>query len=194
MLNFWYWKNSFQNRFNLTYMYIDDVFVHKQPRIQKLSGTDVSCWTWDQRYHREHHFCFLPRFTYCRSEGMANSTLPSTTNEMISISVHIEHEIFILKTKTIFSLLEFHFHKIFHSCIVIFNLRRTVAFLSLNLYDTPGLPPRMNVLFWGPGDIPGNYLNSYTSWNTLNRHSGSFMVDTGNLFSNMNSKSPAHEC
>ena len=28
-----------------------------------------------------------------------------------------------------------------------------MACLSLNLYDTPGLAPRMNVLFWGPGDF-----------------------------------------
>ena len=27
-----------------------------------------------------------------------------------------------------------------------------MAFLSLSLYDTPGLAPRMNVLFWEPGD------------------------------------------
>ena len=33
-------------------------FVHKQPRIWKLSGPDVSCRTWDQHY-REHHFRFL---------------------------------------------------------------------------------------------------------------------------------------
>ena len=37
--------------------------VHKQPRTRTLSGPDVSCWTWDQGHHREHHFCFLPRFT-----------------------------------------------------------------------------------------------------------------------------------
>ena len=29
----------------------------------------------------------------------------------------------------------------------IFHLRKPIAFLSLNLYDTPGLAPRMNVLF-----------------------------------------------
>ena len=39
----------------------------------------------------------------------------------------------------------------------IFDLRQPMAFLSLNLYDTPGLSPRMNVLFWGPGDFPVNY-------------------------------------
>ena len=37
--------------------------VHKQLRIRKLSGPDVSCWTWDQGHHREHHFCFIPWFT-----------------------------------------------------------------------------------------------------------------------------------
>ena len=67
-----------------------------------------------------------------------------------------------------------------------------IAFLSLNLYDTPGLAPRMNVLFWGPGDFPVSYSNRDTSRNAWNRHSGSFMVDMGILFSNM--KYPSHEC
>ena len=49
----------------------------------------------------------------------------------------------------------------------------------------------MNVLFWGPGDFPVSYSNRDTSWNAWNRHSGSFMVDTGILFSNM--KFPSHE-
>ena len=47
--------------------------VHKQPRIRKLSGPDVSCWTWDQRHHREHNFCFLPRFTTVDWEGWSTS-------------------------------------------------------------------------------------------------------------------------
>ena len=36
----------------------------------------------------------------------------------------------------------------------IFHHRRPMACLSLNLYDTPGRAPRMNVLFWGLGDFP----------------------------------------
>ena len=48
-------------------------FVHKQHRIQKLSGPDVSCWTWDQGHHREHHICFLPRFTAVDWEGWSTS-------------------------------------------------------------------------------------------------------------------------
>ena len=47
--------------------------VHKQPRIRKLSGPDVSCWTWDQGHHREHHFCFLPWFTSVDWEGWSTS-------------------------------------------------------------------------------------------------------------------------
>ena len=47
--------------------------VHKQPRIRKLSGPDVSCWTWDQGHHREHHFCLLPRFTSVDWEGWSTS-------------------------------------------------------------------------------------------------------------------------
>ena len=35
----------------------------------ELPGPDVSCWTWDQRHEREHHFCFLPRFTSVDREG-----------------------------------------------------------------------------------------------------------------------------
>ena len=35
-----------------------------------------------------------------------------------------------------------------------FNFRRSMAYLSLSLYDTPRSAPRMNVLFWGPGDFP----------------------------------------
>ena len=54
-----------------------------------------------------------------------------------------------------------------------------MAFLSLSLYESPGLAPRMNVSFWGPDDFPVSYLNRDTSWNAWNRHSGSFMVDTG---------------
>ena len=47
--------------------------VHKEPRIRKLSGPDVSCWTWDQGHHREHHFCFLLRFTSVDWEGWSTS-------------------------------------------------------------------------------------------------------------------------
>ena len=66
-----------------------------------------------------------------------------------------------------------------------------MSFSFLSLYDTPGLAPSMNVLFWGPGDFPVSYSNRGTSWNAWNRHLGSCTVDTGILFNNM--KSPSHE-
>ena len=47
--------------------------VHKQPRIRKLSGPDVTCWTWDQGNHWEHHFCFFPRITSVDWEGWSTS-------------------------------------------------------------------------------------------------------------------------
>ena len=74
---------------------------------------------------------------------MVNFTLPSTTSEIISISPS----------------------QTFRSWVVIFNHRRPMACLSLNLYDTPELAPRMNVLFWGPGDFPVSYSNRDTLWN-----------------------------
>ena len=43
-----------------------------------------------------------------------------------------------------------------------------MACLSLNLYYTPGIAPRMNVLFWVPGDFPVSYSNRDTSWNAWN--------------------------
>ena len=69
---------------------------------------------------------------------------------------------------------------------------RRHSVLSLSLYDTPGRAPHMKVLFLGPGDFPVRYSNRDTSWNASNRHSASFMDNTGILFSNMNS--PSHEC
>ena len=39
------------------------------PRLWKLSWSDVSSWTWDQRHGREQHACFLPRFTIVDQYG-----------------------------------------------------------------------------------------------------------------------------
>ena len=100
---------------------------------------------------------------------MVNFTLPFTTNEIISVSTS----------------------QTFRSWVVIFHLRRPMAFLSLSLYDKHGCAPRMNVLSLGPDDFPVSYANKDTLWNAWNRHSGSFMVNMGILFSNI--KSPSDE-
>ena len=80
----------------------------------------------------------------------------------------------------------------FRSLVVIFLLHRAIEVSSHNSYDTPGLVPHMNVLFWGPGDFPVSYSNRVTSLNNWNRHSWSFIVDTGILLNNM--KCPSFEC
>ena len=61
--------------------------------------------------NREHHFCFLPRFTTVRLGGMVNFTLRSTTNEMISISTS----------------------QTFRSWVVIFHLRQPMEFFISQL-------------------------------------------------------------
>ena len=61
-----------------------------------------------------------------RESRMVNFKLPFTTNEMISISTS----------------------QTFCSWEVIFRLRRSMAFLSLSLYDTPGRAPRMNIFLF----------------------------------------------
>ena len=92
------------------------------------------------------------------------------TNQMISISIQ---------------------QTSFRSSVVIFHFRRPMAFSSLSLYDTPGIATRMNI-FLRTRRLSSKLLNKDTSWNAWHRHSGSFMVDTDILFSNM--KSPSHEC
>ena len=88
--------------------------------------------------------------------------LPFTTNEMIFISTS----------------------QTFRSLVVIFHLRPPNAFLSLSFYDTPGLDPRMNVLFWGPGELLKLFLPRGTLEIVIQ---GSFIVDTQIFFSNMKS-------
>ena len=45
-------------------------FVHKLPRIRKLSVQDASSSTCNQGHNREQHFCFLPRFTSVDCQGL----------------------------------------------------------------------------------------------------------------------------
>ena len=135
-------KKQLASQFNLTYRYIDDVLSI----IRKLSGPNVS-WTWDQRHYRDHHFCFLPIFTTVDWERWSTSHF------------HLRKKIWF----------QFRHYKLFRSWVVILHLHRPMAFWSLNLYDTPGLAPRMHILSWGPGDFPVSYSNRNTSWDAWNR-------------------------
>ena len=76
---------------------------------------------------------------------------------------------------------DFNFHFTFFPSLSS-NIPSSSAFdvyLSISLYITLGPAPRMNVLFWVPGDFPVSYWNEDSPWNAWKRHSGSFMVDTG---------------
>ena len=162
--------------------------VHKQPKNQKLFGSDVSCRTWDQRYYREYHFCFLPRITTellaeystCWRRpvsgrrrrrlqpigGTVNFTLPFTTND--DFNFHITH----------------------------------FPFLSGNISSSPAYGVFISQLIryaWACSSYgcfilrarrltsTSKLLNQGYLMDAWNRHSRSFMVDTGILFSNMKS-------
>ena len=155
-------KKHLASRFNLTYRHIDDILSINNPEFE-----NYLCQMYPAELEIKDNTESTTSASYLDlllSIGRdVNFTLPSTTSEMSSISTS----------------------QTFRSWVAIFHHRRPMACLSLNLYDTPGLAPRMNVLFWGPGDFLENYSNRDTLWNAWNRHSGSFMVDTGILLSNM---------
>ena len=74
---FWFkcvsWTNDKKNWGRMHGLSLNVLRLPTTPRIRTLSGPDVSCWTWDQRHHREHNFCFLPRFTTVDLEGWSTS-------------------------------------------------------------------------------------------------------------------------
>ena len=162
-------KKHLLSRFNLTYRYIDDVLSINNPEFENYLG---------QMYPAELEI---------------NDTTESTTSaSYLDLLLSIERD-GQLHTSIYDKRDDFNFH--------ITNF----PFLGSNIPSSPAYgvfisqliryaraDPRMNVLFWGPGDFPVSFSNRDTSRNAWNRHSGSFMVDTGILFSNM--KYPSHEC
>ena len=106
---------------------------------------------------------------------------------LVEVSFHIHTSIYDKRH-------DFSFHIIILRSLISSNIPSSPAYdvLCLSLYDTPWLTPHMNVWFSGPGDFRVTYSKRNTSWTAWNRHSGSFMVDTGILLSNM--KSPSREC
>ena len=165
-------KKHLASRFNLTLQVHRWCIVHKQPRNSKN--------IWARCIPAELEIKDTTESTTSASYldlllsiggGMVNFTLRSTTNEMISISTS----------------------QTFRSWVVIFHLRQPMEFLSLNFIRySRACSLVWMFLYWGPGDFPVSYSNRDTLRNAWNRHSGSFMVDMGILFSNM--KYPSHEC
>ena len=147
---------------SLTNAYARWCFVNKQPRIRKLSVPDVSCLIWDQGHYKKYHLCFLPRFTIVvRMDGKLHTSIYDKRDD--------------------------------------FNFRITeFPFRSSNIPSSPAFGVLRYVrtchsyeffLFWRQDDFSLSYLNRDTSWNAWNCHSGSCLVDTGILFSNMTSAS-----
>ena len=101
-------------------------------------------------------------FIFCRLGGTVNSTLPFTANERISISTS----------------------QTFRSCQSS-NIQSSPAYcVFISQLIQYARAPHMTVLYWRPSDSPVSYWNRNISWNAWNRHSGSFTVDTGIVFSN----------
>ena len=155
-------KKHLASRFNLTYRYIDDVLSINNPEFENNLG---------QMYPAELEI----------KDTTESTTSASYLDLLLSIGRDGQLHTSIYDKRD-----DFNFH--------ITNF----PFLSSNIPSSPaygvfisqliryaGLAPRMNVLFWGPGDFPVSYSNRDTLWNAWNLHSGSFMVDTGILLSNM---------
>ena len=160
-------KKRLASRFNLTYRYIDDVLSINNPEFENYLG---------QMYPAELE--------------IKNTTESTTSASYLDLLLSIGRD-GQLHTSIYDKRGDFNFH--------ITNF----PFLSSNIPSSPAYGvfisqliryarARMNVLFWGPGDFPVSYSNRDTLWNAWNRHSGSFMVDTGILLSNM--EWPSHEC
>ena len=193
---------------DFAYRYIDDVLSINTPEFENYLGQMYPDEPWDQGHHREHHSAsylnLLPSFM-----GWSTSlfhlrqarwfqfphhkfSVPALTPPGHLVSPLVcrgpRMSIVVLycwsHSDSASVLLYLHFY-----WVVIFRQRRPIACLSLNLYDTPGLAPHMNVLFWG---LSSKLLKQDTLWNAWNRHSRSFMIDTGILFSNM--QWPSYEC
>ena len=162
-------KKQLASRFSLTYRIINDVLSINSPILENYLG---------QMYPAELEI----------KETTESTTSASYLDLLLSIGSDGQLHISIYDKQN-----DFNFH-ITNFPFLSNNIPSSPAygvFIS-HLYDMPGLAPRINVLLWGPGDFPVSYSNRDTSWNVWNRHSGSFIVDTGILFNNM--KSPSNEC
>ena len=161
-------KKHLASRFNLTYRYIDDVLSINNPEFENYLG---------QMYPAELEI----------KDTTESTTSASYLDLLLSIGRDSQLHTSIYDKRD-----DFNFH--------ITN----VPFLSSNIPSSPAYGVFISqlirysracssyVLYWGPGDFPVSYSNRDTSRNAWNRHSGSFMVDMGILFSNM--KYPSHEC
>ena len=78
-------KKHLESRFNLTYRYIDDVLSINTPEFENYLGQMYPA-ALEIKNTTESSTSASYLDYYCRLGGMVNFVLPSTTNEMISIS------------------------------------------------------------------------------------------------------------
>ena len=112
------------SRFNLTYRYSDDALFINNPEFEKYLG---------QMYPAELEIKDTTEST--TSASYLDLLLWNGRDGQLNISIYDNVMILISILQT------------FCVEVVIFRLRRSMAFLSLSLYDTLGLACRMNVLF-----------------------------------------------
>ena len=111
-------KKQLTSRLNLTYSYIDDVFSINNSEFENYLGQ--MCPAELESKETTESITSASYLDLLLSIGrMVNFTLPFTTNKMISISTS----------------------QTFRSWVVVFHLRRPMAFLSVSFYDTPGFAP-----------------------------------------------------
>ena len=137
-------KKYWASRFNHIYMYIDDVLSINNPEFENYAG---------HMYPAELEIKDTSQST--TSVSYLHLLLSIGRDCQLNTSIYDKRDDSISTSQT------------FRFWVVIFHLRQLMAFLSLNLYDTPGLAPRRNALFWGSGDFSGSYSNkdTCTSWN-----------------------------
>ena len=162
-------RKQLASLFNFTYRYIDDFLSIYNPEFENYLGQIYPVELKSKTRQRASLLC-LTWIYFCRSG--VNCILPFMTNMKISISIS----------------------QMFRSwvAILIYQLRPPIASLSQRVYDTSGLAPRMNVLFWGRHDFQISFWDRDTSRNAWNRHWIRCMADTGILSNNI--KFLYHEC
>ena len=162
-------KKQLASRFNLTYRYIDDTLSINNSEFENYLG---------QMYHS--------------TELEIKDTTDSTTSAsyldlLLSSGRDGQLDTFIYDKRDDFNIINFPFMSSYIPSSPAYGV-----FISQLTWFAWACFSYECFVFWGPGDFPVRYSNRDTSWNHWNLHLGSFMVETGILFSNM--KSPSHEC
>ena len=122
-------KKQLASRLNLTYRYIDDVLSINYPEFEHYLG---------QMYPAELEIKDTTEST--TSASYLDLLLSIWRDGKLHSSIYDKRD-------------DYNFHITNFPFLSSNIFRRPMACLSLSLYDTPGLAPRMNVLFWRRGNF-----------------------------------------